>query len=211
MADDFGQYARAFFTEDVSVLLFSRWRTIRNSTMWPILNWIKPVWTHRGNRWTWAFILGYGGQARSSVTRGTNWQWTKYRACRWIAEFGHIKMGAKFHYLIGMTHAEVKFWSAIFQAFAHAFTFMNGPNFPGLVPLHIPGKEPLPPGVSDEERDAYEQMKKTERFMTMASETCAFKTVLAGGGGEYLWPSVFSLLGLSSFVSQDWPLVPSSL
>ncbi|KAF8829329.1 hypothetical protein HHX47_DHR3001055 [Lentinula edodes] len=63
---------------------------------------------------------------------------------------------------------------------------MNGPNFPGLVPLHIPGKEPLPPGISDEERDAYEQMKKTERFMTMASETCAFKTVLAGGGDPLL-------------------------
>jgi mitochondrial import inner membrane translocase subunit TIM22 len=60
---------------------------------------------------------------------------------------------------------------------------MNGSNFPGLVPLFPSGKEPLPPGVSEDERDAFNQMKKTENFMTMASESCAFKTVLAGGGG----------------------------
>lgn len=60
---------------------------------------------------------------------------------------------------------------------------MNGPNFPGLVPLHIPGKEPLPPGYTEEERDAYNQMKKTEKLMSMGSESCVFKSVLAGGGG----------------------------
>ncbi|KAJ3724370.1 mitochondrial import inner membrane translocase subunit TIM22 [Lentinula raphanica] len=78
---------------------------------------------------------------------------------------------------------------------------MNGPNFPGLVPIHIPGKEPLPPGVSEEERDAFDQMRKTEKFMTMASETCAFKTVLAGGGGLAIG-AFFSLMS-SSFAYED--------
>ncbi|KAF5393308.1 hypothetical protein D9757_000483 [Collybiopsis confluens] len=78
---------------------------------------------------------------------------------------------------------------------------MNGPNFPGLVPLHIPGKEPLPPGVSEDERESLEQMKKTEKFMTMGAESCAFKTVIAGGGGLALG-AFFSLMS-SSFAYED--------
>ncbi|KIK67549.1 hypothetical protein GYMLUDRAFT_69726 [Collybiopsis luxurians FD-317 M1] len=78
---------------------------------------------------------------------------------------------------------------------------MNGPNFPGLVPLHIPGKEPLPPGISEDEREAFEQMKKTEKFMSMGAESCAFKTVIAGGGGLALG-AFFSLMS-SSFAYED--------
>ncbi|KAE9411636.1 mitochondrial import inner membrane translocase subunit TIM22 [Gymnopus androsaceus JB14] len=78
---------------------------------------------------------------------------------------------------------------------------MNGPNFPGLVPLHIPGKEPLPPGYTEEERDAYNQMKKTEKLMSMGSESCVFKSVLAGGGGLALG-GFFSLMS-SSFAYED--------
>ncbi|KAK7472451.1 Mitochondrial import inner membrane translocase subunit tim22 [Stygiomarasmius scandens] len=81
---------------------------------------------------------------------------------------------------------------------------MNGSNFPGLVPLFPAGKEPLPAGVSEDERDAYNQMQKTERFMTMASESCGFKTVLAGGGG-FAIGAFFSLMS-ASFAYED-PLV----
>lgn len=76
---------------------------------------------------------------------------------------------------------------------------MNGPSFPGLVPLHIPGKEPLPPGVTEEERDAFDKMKKTEKFMSMGAETCAFKTVIAGGGGACL----SSIIQVGLFVYQS--------
>ncbi|KAF9061817.1 mitochondrial import inner membrane translocase subunit TIM22 [Rhodocollybia butyracea] len=81
---------------------------------------------------------------------------------------------------------------------------MNGSNFPGLVPLHIPGKEPLPPGFTEEERDAYDKMQKTEKFMTMGAESCAFKAVLAGGGGLAIG-AFFSLMS-SSFAYED-PLI----
>lgn len=86
---------------------------------------------------------------------------------------------------------------------------MNGPSFPGLVPLHIPGKEPLPPGVTEEERDAFDKMKKTEKFMSMGAETCAFKTVIAGGGGACSSSKLLVVLRIIS-IAQDWPLVPSS-
>lgn len=53
----------------------------------------------------------------------------------------------------------------------------------GQVPIWAPGKEPLPPGFTEEDRAQMEQTKKWEKFAGMAMESCATKTVLAGGAG----------------------------
>jgi len=58
-------------------------------------------------------------------------------------------------------------------------------NLPGQVPIWAPHKEPLPPGVSEEDRPFYEQNKRWEGYMTSAMESCPVKTVLAGGAGVY--------------------------
>jgi hypothetical protein len=62
---------------------------------------------------------------------------------------------------------------------------MNGssPSYPGQVPIYAAGKEPLPPGFTEEDRAAIQQTKKWEGYAGMAMESCAVKTVLAGGAG----------------------------
>ncbi|KAG8704474.1 Mitochondrial import inner membrane translocase subunit tim22 [Ceratobasidium sp. 395] len=69
------------------------------------------------------------------------------------------------------------------------------------VPIFPAGKEPMPPGLTEEDRPALEQQKKMEKFMRMASESCAFKTVLSGGIGFGLG-AVFSLMS-TSFAYED--------
>lgn len=54
-----------------------------------------------------------------------------------------------------------------------------------LVPLFPAGQEPLPPGiVSDEDKLAYDQQKKVEKYMGMAAESCVFKSSLSGVMGS---------------------------
>ena len=53
-------------------------------------------------------------------------------------------------------------------------------QFKFLVPLFPAGQEPLPPGISEEERPQYDQNKKIEKYMGMAGESCAFKSATAG-------------------------------
>ncbi|KAF9268592.1 Tim17-domain-containing protein [Marasmius fiardii PR-910] len=77
----------------------------------------------------------------------------------------------------------------------------NGTSFPGLVPLHKPGQEPLPPGVTEAERPQWEQMKKMERFVQSAQESCITKTALAGVGGLAIG-AFFSLMS-ASFAYED--------
>jgi import inner membrane translocase subunit TIM22 len=60
---------------------------------------------------------------------------------------------------------------------------MNPNGIPGRVPIWAPGKEPLPPGLTEEDRPYYEQSKRWEGYTTMAMESCAVKTTLAGGVG----------------------------
>lgn len=58
---------------------------------------------------------------------------------------------------------------------------------PGLLtPLHPAGREPLPPGLTEDDRVAFEQTKMTEKYMTMAMESCVAKSVLSGGAGTRL-------------------------
>lgn len=56
-------------------------------------------------------------------------------------------------------------------------------NLPLVAPVFPAGKEPLPPGISDEDRDNYLQAKKYQDYMTVGMESCVAKTIIAGGGG----------------------------
>lgn len=57
-------------------------------------------------------------------------------------------------------------------------------GLPCRVPIWAAHKEPLPPGLTEEDRQYYEQGKRWEGYMTSAMESCPVKTVLAGGAGE---------------------------
>ncbi|TFK74571.1 Tim17-domain-containing protein [Pluteus cervinus] len=74
-------------------------------------------------------------------------------------------------------------------------------RFPGGTPIWAPGKEPLPLGISEEERAQWEQMKKWESYTQMAMESCVAKTVLAGGAGFGIG-AFFSLMS-ASFAYED--------
>ncbi|KAF5380352.1 hypothetical protein D9615_004691 [Tricholomella constricta] len=80
---------------------------------------------------------------------------------------------------------------------------MNGgsPSYPCAVPIYAPGKEPLPPGFTEEDRAAIQQTKKWEGYAAMAMESCAAKTVLAGGAGFGIG-AFFSLMS-ASFAYED--------
>ena len=57
---------------------------------------------------------------------------------------------------------------------------------PLLPPLFPAGKEPLPPGFTEEDRAQMMQAKKTQEWMTFAMESCVAKTIMAGGGGMFV-------------------------
>lgn len=78
---------------------------------------------------------------------------------------------------------------------------------PALVPIYAPGKEPLPPGVPEEERPQIEQMMRYQSYMTMAMESCATKAAFAGVGGMFLF---FKVVETSHSLSQVSVSVPSS-
>ena len=52
-----------------------------------------------------------------------------------------------------------------------------------LPPYFLPGKEPLPPGFSEDDRAMMMEQQKMNRTMERVQESCAVKTVLAGVGG----------------------------
>ena len=58
------------------------------------------------------------------------------------------------------------------------------PAMPLVAPVFPAGKEPLPPGFTEEDRENMLQAKKYQDYMTMGMESCAAKTVIAGVGGE---------------------------
>lgn len=71
------------------------------------------------------------------------------------------------------------------------------PNHLPRVPIWAAGKEPLPPGLTEEDRPYYEQTKRWEGYTTMAMESCAVKTILAGGAGTVLFLLVLVLNPIS--------------
>ncbi|KZT21066.1 Tim17-domain-containing protein [Neolentinus lepideus HHB14362 ss-1] len=72
---------------------------------------------------------------------------------------------------------------------------------PLVAPIFPAGKEPLPPGMSEEEREQMMQMKKWQNMMTSGMESCAAKTVIAGAGG-FAIGGFFSLMQ-ASFAYED--------
>ncbi|KAI9062411.1 mitochondrial import inner membrane translocase subunit TIM22 [Trametes sanguinea] len=81
-------------------------------------------------------------------------------------------------------------------------------SLPLVAPVFPAGREPLPPGVTEEEREAYQQAKKYQNYMTVAMESCVAKTGIAGGGG-FVIGAFFSLMS-SSFAYED-PLLRQNL
>ena len=58
-----------------------------------------------------------------------------------------------------------------------------------LVPPVFPaGKEPLPPGMTEDDRANMLQAKKYQDYMTAGMESCLAKTALAGVGGMLVLP-----------------------
>ncbi|KAK7691776.1 hypothetical protein QCA50_005179 [Cerrena zonata] len=82
------------------------------------------------------------------------------------------------------------------------------PNMPLVAPVFPAGKEPLPPGFTEEDRENMLQAKKYQDFMTMGMESCAAKTVIAGVGG-FAIGGFFSLMS-ASFAYED-PLMRQTL
>ena len=72
-------------------------------------------------------------------------------------------------------------------------------HLPGRVPIWAPGKEPLPPGWTEEDRPNWEKQKRWESYGAMAMESCAVKTVLAGGAGTFINTPCTVLYSLSSY------------
>ncbi|EMD33156.1 hypothetical protein CERSUDRAFT_87488 [Gelatoporia subvermispora B] len=83
---------------------------------------------------------------------------------------------------------------------------MNSP--PLVAPIFPAGKEPLPPGFSEEEREQLMQAKKYQAWTNMGMESCVTKSVFAGGGG-FVIGAFFSLMS-SSFAYED-PLLRQNL
>ncbi|KAI0790598.1 mitochondrial import inner membrane translocase subunit TIM22 [Abortiporus biennis] len=75
------------------------------------------------------------------------------------------------------------------------------PNLPLVPPIFPAGKEPLPPGFTEEDRQNMLQQKKYQDYMTMGMESCLAKTVIAGVGGFGIG-AFFSLMS-ASFAYED--------
>ncbi|KAI4521280.1 Tim17/Tim22/Tim23/Pmp24 family-domain-containing protein [Schizophyllum commune] len=70
-----------------------------------------------------------------------------------------------------------------------------------LPPYFLPGKEPLPPGFSEDDRAMMMEQQKMNRTMERVQESCAVKTVLAGVGGMAIG-MFFSMLS-TGFAYED--------
>jgi hypothetical protein len=59
---------------------------------------------------------------------------------------------------------------------------------PLVAPVFPAGAEPLPPGWTEEDRNAMTQQKRMENYMGMAMESCVVKTAMSGalGTSSYL-------------------------
>ena len=68
---------------------------------------------------------------------------------------------------------------------------------PLLPPIFPAGKEPLPPGFTEEDRAQMMQAKKMQDYMNMGVESCAFKTIATGAGGVYQKDTITLLYGRS--------------
>ncbi|KIK92130.1 hypothetical protein PAXRUDRAFT_830257 [Paxillus rubicundulus Ve08.2h10] len=74
-------------------------------------------------------------------------------------------------------------------------------TLPLVAPLFPAGREPLPPGITEEDRAQIMQAKKYQGWMTAGMESCAAKTAIAGVGGLGIG-AFFSLMS-ASFAYED--------
>lgn len=72
---------------------------------------------------------------------------------------------------------------------------------PLVAPVFPAGKEPLPPGMTEDDRANMLQAKKYQDYMTAGMESCLAKTAMAGVGGMpalslhiFYWPLIFQRL-----------------
>lgn len=59
------------------------------------------------------------------------------------------------------------------------------PNPPLVAPLFAEGREPLPPGWTEDDRQQAMESRKWEKRFGMGMESCAAKTVMSGVVGEH--------------------------
>ncbi|KAI0315171.1 Tim17/Tim22/Tim23/Pmp24 family-domain-containing protein [Amylostereum chailletii] len=78
---------------------------------------------------------------------------------------------------------------------------------PLVAPVFPAGREPLPPGFTEEDRVQMLQTKKYQDYMTAGMESCVAKTAIAGAGGLAIG-AFFSMMS-SSFAYED-PLLRQS-
>ena len=72
-------------------------------------------------------------------------------------------------------------------------------SLPLVAPLFPAGKEPLPPGITEEDRAQFLQAKKYQTWMSSGMESCAAKTVIAGIGGKYTYrPALITMVYTNS-------------
>jgi mitochondrial import inner membrane translocase subunit TIM22 len=72
----------------------------------------------------------------------------------------------------------------------------TGTHLVGATPIYVPGKEPLPPGFGDNERQVILQNWQFERYASKVQESCAVKTAMSGAGGAlaaFLQAEIFKL------------------
>jgi hypothetical protein len=79
---------------------------------------------------------------------------------------------------------------------------------PLVAPVFPAGKEPLPPGMTEEDRANLLQAKKYQDYMTVGMESCFAKTAIAGIGGMFTHILYTSLLYVN--LSKALPLAGSS-
>lgn len=74
-------------------------------------------------------------------------------------------------------------------------------KLPMVAPLYLPGQEPLPPGMTEEDREQMKQALKYQQYIISAMESCAGKAVISGVIGFGLG-AFFSLMS-ASFAVDD--------
>ncbi|PWZ02341.1 Tim17-domain-containing protein [Testicularia cyperi] len=81
-------------------------------------------------------------------------------------------------------------------------------KMPLVAPVYLPGKEPLPPGLTEDDREQIAQIAKWNKIANMGMESCPVKCALSGAAGFGLG-AFFSLMSTSFAV--DDPLRRTTL
>ena len=72
-------------------------------------------------------------------------------------------------------------------------------SLPLVPPLFPAGKEPLPPGFTEDDRQVMLQNKRMQNYMQVGMESCIAKTAMAAGMGAYWACFSDELFSLATF------------